>query len=177
MPHYLDKLNGVSLSEAYAEAAASAPVNRAVIYTYELKHPTFSSRILIVNAFEDIDATLEDGTRGHFVACPVQIVPPEETDAGTTPTMQIRIDGVSAIVAERLDAATDAQEKIEIVERVYVSDDLSAPAHLPPLKLTLSTVSVSAQTVTGTARFSDPINIRFPAYDYLPAEYPSLAIR
>ena len=177
MPNYLDTKYGITLSEAYAEAAASAPLDRTIIYTYELTHPSFTERILIVNDFENIEATLETGERCEFVACPVRIVPPSETDGSEPPTIAVTIDGVSGIVAAQLEVASHAHEMIQIVERIYVSDDLSRPAHLPPLKLTLKTVSVNATQVTGTASFADPVNRGFPRKDFLPKEYPGLTAK
>lgn len=177
MPHYLDAKYGITLSEAYAEAAASAPLERSIVYTYELVHPGFSERICIVNDFTNVKATLETGETVEFIACPVRIVPPAESDGSEPPTIQVAIDGVSSIVAAQLDAASKTHDKIQIVERIYVSDDLSRPAHLPPLKLTLKTVSVNATSVTGTASFTDPINKGFPKKDYLPREYPGLTAK
>lgn len=177
MPHYLDKRFGVTLSEAYAEAAASAPAHRAYIFTYELTHPSFESRICIVNAFDGITAKLETGETVDFVACPVQVIPPAENDRAEAPSITVSIDGVSAAVAEQLEAAAKTHDLIKIVERIYVSDDLSAPAYLPPLSLTLQTVTITATRVTAQARFTDPINRGFPRKDYLPREYPGLTAR
>lgn len=177
MPHYLDKRYGVDLSEAYAEAATSAPIGRTILYTYELLHPSFTEKILIVNGFDDLHATLEDGTEQDFVACPVAVIPPEENDEGKTPSIQVQIDGVSSLVAAQLEEASKQMARVEIVERIYVSDDLSGPAVLPPLRLTLRTVNVNYTQVTGEASFSDPINRGFPKYDYLIREYPGLTAK
>lgn len=177
MPHYLDKRYGVDLSEAYAEAATSAPLDRTILYTYELIHPSFTERILIVNDFSDLTATLEDGTKAEFTPCPVTIIPPTESDEAKAPTIQVQIDGVSNLVATQLEEATRQMERVEIVERIYVSDDLSGPAVLPPLRLTLKTVSINYTQVTGEASFSDPINRGFPKYDYLNREYPGLTAK
>ena len=177
MPHYLDARNGVTLSEAYAEAAAYAPSDRAIIYTYELLHPSFTERICIVNDYENITATLETGEVVEFIACPVQIVPPSESDGSEAPSISVAIDGVSAIVAAQLDAAAKMHERITLIERQYVSDDLSAPCYLPPLSLTLKTVAVNATRVTASASFTDPVNRGFPSKDYLIGEYPGLIAR
>lgn len=177
MPHYLDARHGVTLSEAYAEAAASAPAHRSNIFTYELTHPSFEARICIVNAFEGITATIETGESVDFVACPVQVIPPAENDAAEAPSITVSIDGVSAAVAAQLEAAAKTHDLIKIIERVYVSDDLSAPAHLPPLCLTLQTVTITATRVTAQARFTDPVNRGFPRKDHLPREYPGLVMK
>lgn len=175
--NYLDELNGVTLSEAYAEAAAAAPIDRVILNTYELTHPTFAEPIRIVNDHAPLTATLETGETVEFVACPVEIVAPEESDSGRSPTISVRIDGVSSILAGQLDAAIGTMDRIGIIERIYASDDTSAPAVLPPLRLTLREVSVSEMTVTATAGFDDPINIGFPAKSYTSGEYPGLSAR
>ena len=122
-------------------------------------------------------AKLEDGTEQKFIPCPVTIVPPNESDEAKTPSIQVAIDGVSFAVATQLEVATKQMERVEIVERIYVSDDLSGPAVLPPLRLTLKTVNINYRQVTGEASFSDPVNRGFPKYDYLNREYPGLTAK
>lgn len=177
MPTYLDAQHGVSLSEAYAEAAASAPAERLMHYTYELSHPLFDERICIVNDFENLTATLEGGDTVDFIACPVDVVGPDESDARKSPTISVKIDGVSSIVVGQLDKALGSLDKITITERVYASDDLSAPAVMPPLTLTLISVDVGETSVTAEAGFSDPVNLGFPAKEYTMREYPGMAAR
>lgn len=175
--HYLDKRHGVSLAQAYAEAAASAPLERAILCTYELTHPSFEAHICIVNAFEGISARLETGEMVDFVACPVEVIPPAEKDDAEIPSITVNIDGVSAIIAEQLEQAARGSDLIQITERIYVSDDLSAPAVLPPLCLTLQNVTITSTRVSAQARFTDPSNTGFPKKDYLPREYPGLLAR
>lgn len=177
MPTYQDAQHGVSISEAYAEAAASAPADRVTYYTYELSHPLFDERILIVNDFQALTATLETGEAVEFIACPVDVVGPDESDSGKSPTINVRIDGVSSIVVAQLDKALGSTDKITITERQYVSDDLTAPAILPPLTLTLVSVEVGETTVTAEAGFSDPVNRGFPAKEYTAREYPGIPAR
>lgn len=173
----MDSLHGVTLAEAYKEAVASAPAGRVVLYTYEITHSTFPDRILIVNDYQELNATLEDGTAVVFVPCPVLVTAPEESDNAASPSISVQIDGVSAILAGRLDTAMHTYEKIGIIERVYVSDDTSSPAVMPPLSLILQDVEVGETSVTATAAYDDPINKGFPAKDYNIREYPGLNAR
>lgn len=173
----MDERYGVTLSDAYAEAAASAPAERVVLYTYELEHPAFTERILIVNDYADLRANLETGELVTFVACPVSVVAPEESDNAASPSIQVQIQGVSSLVAGRLDAAMQDGGQIHIVERVYCSDQLDAPAITPPLKLVLRDVEVNETTVTAQAGYDDPINRGFPGKDYTIREYPGLSAR
>ncbi len=177
MPTYQDAQHGVSLSEAYAEAAASAPADRIMHYTYELNHPLFDEPVRIVNDFVPLTATLETSETVEFIACPVDVVGPDESDSGKSPTINVRIDGVSSIVVAQLDKALGSTDKITITERQYVSDDLTAPAILPPLTLTLVSVEVGETTVTAEAGFSDPVNRGFPAKEYTAREYPGIPAR
>lgn len=177
MPSYLDEQHGVSISEAYAEAAAVAPVNRAMLACYALSHPAWDEPIYIVSDHQNFTATLETGPTIEFIACPVDVIPPEESDSSKSPTIQVRIDGVSRILADQLDQAVGTADMITITERNYASDDPSAPAVLPPLVLTLRDVQVSETTVTAQAGFSDPVNMGFPSKDYLVREYPGLSAR
>lgn len=101
MPTYLDAQHGVSLSEAYAEAAAAAPVHRVMLATYEIAHPSFDRPLYIVNDFDAFTATLENGgALVEFMPCPVQVVGPEESDAQKAPTVQMRIEGVSTYIVQ-----------------------------------------------------------------------------
>lgn len=177
MPTYLDQQHGVTLSEAYAEAAAMAPVQRVMLATYALLHPAWEEPIYVVNDFQDFEARLETGQMVTFVGCPVDVVPPEESELGKAPTISVRIDGVSGHIKRQLDLAVGTLDRITLVERIYASDDPSAPAVMPPLVLTLRSVLVGETVVTAEAGFSDPINRGFPARDYLAREYPGLAAR
>jgi len=177
MPEYKDAQFGVSLSEAYAEAVASSPVDQVVLYTYEITHPTFEDRILIVNDYKALQATLETGEEVEFIPCPVLVTAPEQSENGASPSINVQIDGVSGILATRLDAAMLTTDKIGIIERVYVSSDTSAPAVMPPLSLVLQDVEVNETSVTGTAAYDDPVNKGFPAKDYNVREYPGISSR
>lgn len=176
--NYQDEKYGLSLAEAYAEAAASAPADLTILHTFEITHSTFGEdRILIVADFQPLDATLEDGTEVTFVPCPVRVTGPEQSDSGASPGIDVQIDGVSAILASRLDAAMGSFEKIGIIERVYASTDTSAPAVMPPLSLILQDVEVNETTVTATAAYDDPVNRGFPTKDYNIRQYPGLSAR
>ena len=105
------------------------------------------------------------------------VTSPEQSDSGETPSIDVQIDGVSGILAERLDAAMGLYEKIGIIERVYVSNDTSAPAIMPPLSLILKDVEVNETTVKASASYDDPVNKGFPAKDYNIREYPGLTAR
>jgi len=189
MPVYRDAVHGVSMSEAFAEAATVAPVGRTLLETFELRHPSFTDEegnpdsIWVVNDHADLVARIEDdapvrgGEQVRFVAVPVRAQLPEESDSGQTPTLMIEIDGVSQHVVPQLDAALRSLDPITVTLRIYAADDPSGPALYPSLTLTLREVEVSETTIRAQASFGDPANRGFPAKDYLAREYPGLVAR
>lgn len=189
MPDFLPPVNGVSFSEAYAEAIAVAPVARVMLATYELRHPAFEDdngqpyAVRIVNDHQDLQATLEDtaeldaGETVTFTALPVEVTGPDETDSGQAPSIGFAIDGVSQLLVQQLDRALATLQPVTITERIYASDDLSGPAVRPVLTLTLRDVVVTDTRVTGQAVFYDPSNRGFPRQEYTAAAYPALSAR
>ncbi len=183
MPTYLDPLNGVSLSVALAEAAAIAPITRVMIPTYELRHPSLATPVRVAANHEDVLATLEDdapedaSTEVEFLACAVSIGRPEESDTAASPSISLTINNVSGLMSDALRTARGSAVPWELTERVYASDDTSAPAVLPVLTLTMTSAEIDGTTVVLTCSYGDPANLSVPAITFTPAEYPGLAAR
>ncbi len=188
MPVLLEPLNGASISAALAEAAAYAPVTRAMLETLSLSHSTFTDLagapddVRIVNDHADLVATLEDAAPLHageavtFSALAVGTQWPEESDEGT-PSFAITIDGVSGLVVQQLDRALSTLEPVLLTVRIYASDDTTGPANDPPLVLELAECTVTETRVTARAIYSDPVNRGFPGKDYVRDEHPGLSAR
>lgn len=184
-----DPLQGVTLSEAAAEAAAIAPLTRAMLDTLEFHRSTFvdglgaHTAIRLVVDKQDLTATLEAdapldaGEDVLFKAIGLRVVKPPENDSGQSPTFSIEIDGVSNELLAMLDEDLDSSEPILMIYRVYASDDTSTPAVLPVLRLELLDVNVNETRGTLTCGFADPINEAFPSVTYLRRQYPGLAAR
>jgi len=188
MPTYQTPVNGVSFSKAYAEAMAIAPVSRVMLATYELRHPSFVDNgaayaIRIVNDYQDLTATLESTAPVNpsiavlFKALPVEVSGPDENDGGQTPAISFAVDGVSQLLVQQLDYALATLVPVTITERIYASDDLTAPAVTPVLTMTLRDVQVTDTRVTAKAVFYDPSNRGFPRQEYTSAQYPGLTAR
>lgn len=190
MPTFQTPVNGVAFSAAYAEAIATARIDRVMLPTYELRHSSFIDpvsgllyAVRIVNDHADLVAKLEatapvdPSTFVTFTALPVEVSGPDESDSGTTPAIAIAIDGVSQQLVQQLDYAIATLEPVTITERVYASDDLTAPAVTPVLTMTLRDVIVTDTRVTANAVFYDPSNVGFPRQEYTSAQYPGLTAR
>jgi len=187
MTTYLDPVNGSRISQAYAEAMSSAPITRVMVATYEFRHPNFLeggvvTPIRVVNDFTNIRAKLESAapvgadTFVEFTAMPVSVNGPEEGDTSSVPSLSINVDGVSGHIAEQLDEALLSATPVEVTERIYASDDLTAPARMPPITMILRTINVTDVTVSAQASFYDPANNAFPRKEYTLAEHPGLSI-
>jgi hypothetical protein len=186
MPTFLPPLNGVTYSEAYAEAAAYASITRVMLMTYELWHPVMSAPVRVVVNQEAIDATLEDtaprnaGEEVHFIASSVQAEIPEESDGSASPTLQVHVANVTRQLKQTLDAIRESNDptirdaRWQLIERVYASDDLTGPHRLPVFKLTVIRVATSGNRATLTAAYRDSANTAIPSATFTPERYPGL---
>ena len=188
MPTFLTPINGVAFSAAYAEAIATATITRVMLATYELRHPAFlQDGVLytprIVNDHADLRARLEAtapvdaSTYVTFTALPVEVSGPDESDSGTAPSISIAIDGVSPLLVQQLDYALSGLVPVLMTERIYASDDLSGPAVMPVLTMTLRDVVVTDTRVTAKTVFYDPSNRGFPRQEYTTVTNPGLSAR
>lgn len=181
MPTYLPPLRGVEQSIAYAEAAAIAPIQRAMLWAYELWHPTLTEPIYFVNDTNALHATIEDdaarnaGTEQEFLACLLDVQRPEESDAAESPQVTLAREGVSGLLADAFAAARGSLVPWELVERCYASDDTSAPAKLPALTYHLSSATLSGNAASVTASFADFGNVSVPRLTFRRKQYPGLA--
>lgn len=175
----------MSLDQALKEAYASAPTDRVIFDTLEVRHLAFvdsagqPTAIRIVIGYENITAKLEGDAPLHageyvdFVAGAFRFKLPG-FEEGKVPQLQITIDGVSREVVGHIEAAISAAEPIEVTYRPYLSNDLSKPQMDPPLNMVLTKVSVSGASVSGTASLSDVHNWAFPFEKYMARRFPGL---
>lgn len=183
MPTYRTVNHGLQLSEALAEAAAIAPTGRAILHTFELRHPSLGAPVRLVHNHAGITAQLEAGapvnasTYVDFLPSFLEITPPEESDTAATPSITVTVDNVAGQMSQALRAARNSLAVWEITERLYASDDLSGPALLPPLSLEISQMQISGAKLSLTASYGDHVNISVPKLTFKPTEYPGLTAR
>ena len=175
----------MSLEQALQEAYASAPTDRVIFDTLEVRHPAFfddaaqPTAIRVVIGYEDVsaclegDAPLNPGEYVDFIAGAFRFKLPG-FEEGSVPQLQITIDGVSREVVGHIEAAIADPDPIEVTYRPYLSTDLSKPQMNPPLTMMLTKVSVTGTSVSGTASLSDVHNWAFPFQKYLASRFPGL---
>lgn len=173
-------------SQAWKEAAASAPENEVMLHTLEFRHPNFidevgqPTAIRVVLDHDDLEAKLEPGAPLNpgeyvtFIAFSFELTLPE-TRIAASPELVISMDNVSAEIEANLALATASPYKVEVTYRAYLSTDQSGPQNVPPLTLIVTGATATDQRVEARATFGDPANLRFPARNYSTADFPGLA--
>jgi len=171
---------GVTLTTALQEAAAIAPISRAMLYAYELRHPTVAIPFRFVDDKTPLFATLEAdapsnaGEVVEFISCPVRVERPEESDTAASPTVTLARSDVAGILKPVFDAARGSIDEWVLIERVYSSDDTTRLAQSPPLAFELSKFEIAGAGARLTASFDDDANIAIPALRFKRSEYPGL---
>ena len=181
MPTYNTPLRGVALSVAYAQAAAVAPIGRVMLWAYELWHPTLLAPIYFVTDRVDATLTLENtaprnpGTAQVHLACLLDLQRPEESDTAQSPELTLTREGISGILSSALATARGSLVPWELIERLYASDDLTAPAKLPVATYNLSGATISGTAASVKASYADFGNVSVPRLTFRREEYAGLA--
>lgn len=180
MPSYLPPKAGVTYSVAFAESAAIARLNYYMTECYELWHPTLTEPFRFVNDVKPVTATLEataprnPGEAVEFIAVPMSVTRPEESDTAANPTVTMNRPDVSGVLKDALDAARGTLGLWEIIERVYASNDLAAPHILPPRKYEVKSFTLSLANAGLQANYGDHANEAIPRLTFKREFYPGL---
>lgn len=184
-----------SLSEALADAYASAPSDTVLIHTLSIYYAGLlvdgqPSEIYIYNGFtgdEDLpdggytkQFRIEDGARANAgavvdaIACPFDIILPNVASQQTVKG-QLQVDGVGSELSGPLMEAVALGSGIEITYRPYLTGlELDGPQMLPPIVFTLTNVQLTLTRVSGDISVANIGMRRFPGDSYRAAQFPAL---
>lgn len=178
-----------SLSDALAEAAALAPTEEIIRHTLEIRHPDFvddngdPDSVWMVADSEELIAPLEDDAPikgGETVTwSPVGFTfALAAIEPGTTPEIEITIDGVNRTLIRYLDLAMESGQPITLAYRPYLDSAIEdGPQMDPVLTFEAASIKVSLTSVVVTARTRIDLRGAFPIRQYTLAEFPGLAGR
>lgn len=181
--------------QAIQEAYASSPAGEIILYTLELRHPSFvdldgnDAPIRLVRDFGELleegdpdifgyelkledDAPLDAGDFVKFVSCMFDFELPAQQE-GSLPTIEIIIDNVTKEVSQYLDAVVELDTNIEVTYREYLLSDLESSQFVLN-GMTIQKVDSTVTRVTATASFADLVNQNFPRKLYRPEEFRGL---
>lgn len=167
-----------NLSQAWKEAAASAPAGEIIYHTLEFRHASFTAPIRVVQDYQDLIAKLEADAPNDpsayvtFISFNFNIELPE-TRIGSGAEILIAIDNVTKEIEENLQAAANSVYPVQVTYRSYLKSDLTTPANLPPLTMTLKSAT-AGNKVEARASFGDPANLKFPTLNYTGKQFPGL---
>lgn len=179
MPDYQQAWHGVQLSYEYLESAHVSPFGRAMLHTYELYHPLsgvhrFVADEVDFSATPEPDAERDPGTEVGWLAAPLTIDRPEQSSSAANPEVSLSLDKVASLMAPELDKTRGSLDSWELIERVYSTDDPSAPAVLPPMSMLVTTIAIQGSALKLTATYGDPANFSVPKTTFKRSDYPGL---
>lgn len=181
--------------QALQEAYASAPVEETILYTLELRHPSFLNDDDVVtpirlvrdygilleegdpdvygwNLFLESDAPVNGGEEVRFYSLMFDFELPAQQE-GSLPTIDIQIDNVTRELSQYLDEAVKLDSPIELTYREYLLSTKEEPQFVLN-GMTIQTVKSTVFNVTISASFADLINRNFPGKIYRPEEFRGL---
>jgi hypothetical protein len=183
MPTYRPASYGIRLSEALAEAAAIAPVNRVILSCLEFRHPDHDPIRLVndtnsVIVTHEATAALAPGQPVEYLASPIKVGIPEESPAAGSPQIIVTVAHLNGAIRAALEETRDSLQPWTVTERIYASDDLSGPARLPALTLEVLSVEFPGPPVAQiTCGYSDPAMRAVPRITFRSSQYPGLSAR
>lgn len=161
------------MSQVLQTVYASAPVDQIIIHTLELKHSAFDGgAIRLCQGFDDVTATLEDASTVTFTASGFGVSLPSRAVKGRQ-DLQFQLDNVTGEALRNIHAAQAAGGPVQVIYRVYLASDLTAPAQ-PPTVMTAVSVKATPSSVSVTASFHDLVNKSWPRRFYTPDFAPGL---
>jgi hypothetical protein len=172
----------ISATQAWAEAAASAPKDEVMLITIELIHPAFvengapapirAVRNTVDTAFRlEAEAPIGGGTVVPFKAIPFEIDYPRIGQLGAEAT--IRLDNVNREASRYLAEAVKINTPITAIFRGYLASDPNTVGQ-GPYRLVLRNVKRSGRLLEGSLSIAKPQNLRVLREIYDMVRFPSL---
>jgi hypothetical protein len=167
------------MTQALAEAYASAPADEIIFHTIEMRHPSFDVPIRVVRDHAVLTATLESnapanpGELVEFQAFAFDIQMPSINEQGA-PQLTLTIDNVSREITAALEQAVVTPYLIEVTYRAFLASDTSQPQTLP-VTLMIRSVSADMFKVTAQCGLRDLTKSAMPRRTYTLEDFPALA--
>jgi len=169
-----------ALTQALKEAYASVPSDEVVLSCLEIWHPAFTEPIRVVcdnqdfSAYLEADAPREGGEEVTFIGMPFEFSLPDVDDQ-TLGQLVISIDNVSGEVIRQIELSMSSPDRIEVIYRPYLENDISAPQMDPPLYMEIKNIQATTYRIEARAGFKDIMNRKFPGITYRLEDFPGLS--
>ena len=143
-----------------ATVYASAPADEVVIPTIELTSAGWTEPVRVCMGYEDITTDV-----GTFTATAMEVALPERNTQGYQ-SLRFAIANVSGQAQRLIDDADETGDPIELIYRVYLASDLTAPAEQPKRFLVREVTFNNQGAVQVSAAYKDLINRAWPRVRY-----------
>jgi len=164
----------MTISAALKEIYASAPATQRYIETLSFGHSLFPQTYYLTNDNQAWDFLLESGQLVTFAPMPFRIVLPTMDGKGQQ-DLTLTLANIGRDLVDPLEAAIALpSEPIRCTYRVYIDTPSTSPQNSPPLVLTITGVSVTAEAVSATATRTDVLSRAFPFNFYQYTQFPGL---
>lgn len=167
----------MTLSAALTEAYAAADVKADLRVTLEFNHPTFLVPLRFVQGtrvkglYETLTLPVPGNPAAVFTVADFGWQRPGQEEGGTTKA-RIRVDNVSRILEEALDAGIASDEAFMVTYREYSMADPNHPEVYDGLRM--SQVNVTALSASGDLYYEEIELKAFPRRTYDLVRYPAL---
>lgn len=141
-----------------------------VIHTLQISVGT--DTYWLANGWDDITATLEDGSVRVFDASGCDIALPARNADGTQ-DLKFAIGNIDGVVSSAIRRSLNNLDSASLTYRCYLDTDLSAPAS-PPFTLAIKSGYWTAPEVQITAGYMNILDTAWPRHRYTLPEYPGL---
>lgn len=164
----------MTISAALKEIYASAPATQRYIETLSFGHSLFPQTYYLTNDNAAWDFLLESGQLVTFAPMPFRIILPTLDGKGQQ-DLSLTLANIGRDLVDPLEAAIALpSEPIRCTYRVYIDTPSTSPQNSPPLVLTITGVSVTAEAVSATATRTDVLSRAFPFNFYQYTQFPGL---
>lgn len=126
----------------------------------------------LTKGWEDITATIEDGTTQTFTSCGIDIALPARNADGTQ-DLKFAISNVEGVVSTAIRKALKDLSSAKITYRCFVSTDLNAPT-TSPYSMAIKSGYWTNVEVQFTAGYLNVLDTAWPRYRYTLPNFPGL---
>ena len=163
------------ISDELAAVYGSAPTYDYYIECLSLRHKGFSKGVIhVTNQVQGWSAYTENDFFVNYQFLPFIAIPPKEEETAAL-TLQVAIDNVGRAIMDELESAAGYPDQpITCIYRVYLASDNTTVQNAPPLKLYISGVVATAETVSFAANIVNLRKQAFPRLLYTTDEFPGL---
>jgi len=166
----------MAISAALKAIYASAPATQRYVETIALSHSLFpAGTYYLTNDNQAWTFLLETTSRAQvFTPVPFRVILPKIDNKGQQ-DLSLTIANIGQELIDPLEYAIGkGTEPIVCIYRVYLDQASTLPQNSPPLRLVITGVEVTKETVSATATRTDVLNRAFPYNFYDVTTFPGL---